>query len=110
MTDDILINNGRVIAETHFLPSGYVLIKDGRIASIGEDWTGIEAKRIIDAGELFVSPGFIDMHTHGIRDADFMESDVETIVRGHSPRRPHRGAMACLPLQGRTRLAVPPVP
>jgi N-acetylglucosamine-6-phosphate deacetylase len=80
--DDILIKNGRVIAETRFLPSGYVSIRNGKISSIGEDWRGVEAKRTIDAKGLFVSPGFIDMHTHGIRDVDFMEADPETMVRG----------------------------
>lgn len=82
MADDILIYNGRVITETHFLSSGYVYVSEGRIASIGEEWAGIKAAKEIDAGECLVSPGFIDMHTHGIGDLDFMESDVETIVRG----------------------------
>jgi N-acetylglucosamine-6-phosphate deacetylase len=82
MADDLLIYNGRVIAETHFLSSGYVYVTEGRIASVGEDWTGIKAARELDAGGNFVSPGFVDMHTHGIGDLDFMESDVETIVRG----------------------------
>jgi N-acetylglucosamine-6-phosphate deacetylase len=82
MNKDTLIYNGRIIAETHFLPRGYVLIRDGRIASIGEDWTGLEAAERLDAGGLIVSPGFIDLHTHGIRDTDFMASDAEGMVRG----------------------------
>ena len=82
MNKDTLIYNGRIIAETHFLPRGYVLIRDGRIASIGEDWTGLEAAERLDAGGLIVSPGFIDMHTHGIRDTDFMASDAEGMLRG----------------------------
>ena len=82
MATDLLIYNGRVIAETHFLQSGYVSISDDRIASIGEDWTGLDAKRSINAGGLIVSPGFIDMHTHGIRDTDFMEADARSMVQG----------------------------
>ena len=82
MSKDTLIFNGRVIAETHFLARGYVLIRDGRIASLGSDWTGLEAGERIDAGGLIVSPGFVDMHTHGIRDTDFMASDAEGMVRG----------------------------
>ena len=77
MSRDTLIYNGRVIAETHFLPSGYVLIRDGRIVSIGPDWSGLEAEEKVDARGLIVSPGFVDMHTHGIRDMDFMASDAE---------------------------------
>ena len=82
MNKDILIYNGRVITETHFLAPGYVLIRDGRVASLGSDWGGLEAAERIDAGGLLVSPGFVDMHTHGIRDMDFMASDAEGMVRG----------------------------
>ena len=82
MGRDTIIYNGRIIAETHFLASGYVLVCDGRITSIGEDWSGLEAAERLDAGGLIVSPGFIDMHTHGIRDTDFMASDAEGMLRG----------------------------
>jgi N-acetylglucosamine-6-phosphate deacetylase len=82
MNNNVLIYNGKVIGETHIIPSGYVLIKNGRIASIGEDWNGKEAEQKIDAGNHLISPGFIDIHTHGIMDVDFMEADVETLVRG----------------------------
>ena len=37
-------------------------IKDGRIASIGPD--RLDGARVIDAGGLVLSPGFIDMHAH----------------------------------------------
>jgi N-acetylglucosamine-6-phosphate deacetylase len=82
MNRDTLIYNGRILAETHLLPRGYVLIRDGRVASIGEDWTALAAAEKIDAGGLIVSPGFIDMHTHGIRDTDFMASDAQGMLRG----------------------------
>ncbi len=82
MSQETLIYNGRIIAETHYLPSGYVLIRDGKIASIGGDWSGVQAAERIDARGLLVSPGFIDMHTHGIKDVDFMQSDAEGMVRG----------------------------
>jgi N-acetylglucosamine-6-phosphate deacetylase len=79
---DTLIFNGRIVSETAFLWKGYVLIRQGRIASIGIDWTGIDAARSVDAGGLIVSPGFIDMHTHGIGDLDFMTGDAEAMVSG----------------------------
>jgi N-acetylglucosamine-6-phosphate deacetylase len=89
MARDLLIYNGRILAETHLLPSGYVLVRDGRIASIGEEWLGIDSWRKegvekVDAKGLLVCPGFIDMHTHGIRDVDFMASDVASTVRALS--------------------------
>jgi N-acyl-D-amino-acid deacylase len=37
-------------------------IKDGRIASVGTE--RLDGARVIDAGGLILSPGFIDMHAH----------------------------------------------
>jgi N-acetylglucosamine-6-phosphate deacetylase len=84
---NLLIFNGRIFAETHTLQSGYVLIRDGKIASLGADWKGVGAAEGVerfDAHGLFVCPGLIDMHTHGIQDVNYVESDVEAMVRGLS--------------------------
>jgi N-acetylglucosamine-6-phosphate deacetylase len=83
---ELLLYNGRILAETHALPIGYVLLRDGRIASIGEAWEGLECWRReetegIDAKGLLVCPGLIDMHTHGIKDVDFMSGDEESMSR-----------------------------
>lgn len=60
---DLLIKNGTVINGTGS-PSFHadVAIKDGRIACIGHDLG--EAKTVIDATGLTVTPGFIDSHSH----------------------------------------------
>src|ERR1700690_171324 len=96
MARDLLIVNGTVVTETHLLPEGYVHVQDDRIASIGSmaelpaamSAAGIgeraEGAQRIDAAGKIVCPGFIDMHTHGIRDVSFMDSDVPTMVRGLS--------------------------
>jgi N-acetylglucosamine-6-phosphate deacetylase len=81
---EVLVFNGRVIAETQFLPTGYVLVRDRRIVSVGADWKGLRAETRVDARGLLVCPGLIDMHTHGIMDCSFMDSGVEDMVRGLS--------------------------
>lgn len=61
---DILIINGLVIdgtGKTAFHSD--VGIKDGKIKAIGM-LANAEAKKIIDAKGLIISPGFIDIHTH----------------------------------------------
>jgi len=35
----------------------------------------------IDADGAYLSPGFIDIHTHGAGGADFMDGDEESVYR-----------------------------
>src|SRR5882672_9745433 len=60
---DLLIKNGSVIDGTG-APArrADVGIAGGRIAEVGV--VSSPSKRIIDAGDLVVAPGFIDPHTH----------------------------------------------
>ncbi len=62
---DVLIRNGRVLDGTGnpFVVAD-VAIKDGRIAAVGR-LAAAAATRTIDARGLYVTPGFIDMHSHG---------------------------------------------
>lgn len=63
MSYDLIIRNGRIV-DGSGMPGfgGDVAVKDGKIAGIGK--FNDTADRIIDAGGLVVSPGFIDNHTH----------------------------------------------
>ena len=58
----ILIRGGTVIDGTGApRQQADVLIREGRIAEIGQ---GLSGEREIDAGGAVVAPGFIDIHTH----------------------------------------------
>ena len=74
-----LIKNGRVITpEATF--AGYVLVEDGVINTIGKgDYDGA-ADEVIDAEGRYISPGFIDIHTHGAGGADFMDGTVDAFL------------------------------
>jgi N-acyl-D-amino-acid deacylase len=61
---DVVIHGGRLIDGTgnaSFLAD--VAIQDGKIVRIG-NLDEVNAKRVIDAKGLAVSPGFIDIHNH----------------------------------------------
>ena len=64
MDYEIIIKNGRIIDGTgNPWYSGEIGIKDGRIAKITPNMKD-NAKKIIDASGLMISPGFIDIHSH----------------------------------------------
>lgn len=71
MSYDLLIKNGKVVLEDGAKVTN-VAVKDGKIAEIGDDLS--DAKEVIDAKGLVVSPGMIDAHVHitepggGVRD------------------------------------------
>ena len=74
-----LIKNGLVITpESTFL--GYVLYEDGVIVEIGAGDCKSEADEEFDAEGRYISPGFIDIHTHGAGGADFMDGTVEAFL------------------------------
>ncbi|MDR3590401.1 MAG: D-aminoacylase [Negativicutes bacterium] len=61
---DLVIENGRILdGSGNPWFSGDVGIKDGKIARIGR-LSGEKAAERIDAAGLYVSPGFIDIHSH----------------------------------------------
>jgi N-acyl-D-aspartate/D-glutamate deacylase len=63
MAYDLLIRNGTIVDGTGApRRRADIAVSDGRIVEIGQVKDG--AKRIIDASDLIVSPGFIDPHTH----------------------------------------------
>jgi len=74
-----------VASDKIILPSGlfcgYLTAKDGIVHSITAK-KPIECGRLIDVSGLYVSPGFIDMHTHGGGGHDFMDGTVQCIAEG----------------------------
>ena len=61
---DYLIRNATIVDGTGSAPAnGDVAIQDGVIAAVGED-VGGKAKETIEAGGAYLTPGWVDVHTH----------------------------------------------
>lgn len=62
---DLLLKNGQVIDPKNKVYSRMdVAIVEGKIFKVAPDIPESKAKKVIDVEGLFVSPGFIDIHTH----------------------------------------------
>lgn len=65
---DLIIRNGTVVDGTGNAEfQADVGIVDDTIVAVREDLGDATAERIIDASSLYVSPGFIDLHSHADR-------------------------------------------
>jgi imidazolonepropionase-like amidohydrolase len=60
-----LIKSGTILTVTKgTIENGDILIRDGKIAEVGQGLTAPEGAKVIDATGLFVMPGIIDCHSH----------------------------------------------
>ena len=71
------IKNGLVITPMGIVQRN-VYFKDGTITDITDQ--SLDCEQEYDAQGRYVSPGFIDVHTHGGGGADFMDGGVDCIV------------------------------
>lgn len=74
------IYNAEVITPNEMIHNGTVLVNKGKIACVTKGMLQTEDYKEIDAEGHFVSPGFIDIHTHGGGGSDFMDGTVEAYL------------------------------
>ena len=80
------IYNGEIITPERNFGVGTVLIAEGKIIGIEPGNYEVPGSIGHDAHGGYIAPGFIDLHTHGAGDSDFMdctEEDCLTIAREH---------------------------
>ena len=62
---NVLIKDATILTVTKgTIPKGSILIKDGKIAAVGTDFTIPEGVTVIDATGMVAMPGIIDTHSH----------------------------------------------
>lgn len=69
-----LIRNATVLTVSHgTLANTDVLLRNGKIAAVGQNLKAPEGARVIDASGKFVLPGIIDAHSHSMMDGSVNE-------------------------------------
>ncbi len=76
-----LFINASLILEDRIEENGYLVEEQGRILAFGpmpaaQTWAK-KASSTIDCRHLYLSPGFVDIHTHGSGGFDYMDGTVQ---------------------------------
>lgn len=74
--NEIFIYNANIVFADKTEKGKSLLVKNGKIDSIDPDAVGGEAVRI-DARNMYLSAGFVDIHLHGGGGSDFMDGTEE---------------------------------
>ena len=74
--ETIVIRNANIMTVTHGNLKGSIVVKDGKIAEVGEKVLEPNGATIIDAGGQYVIPGIIDCHSHIAADGGINEGSV----------------------------------
>ena len=80
---------GRIILPEKILERGVVECVDGRIVRVARGRASRLANVVIDAGDGYISPGFIDIHVHGGNGADYMDGTPDAV------RQANRAHLRC---------------
>ena len=81
------LSGGEIITPERNLGTGTVLVEDGIIVGVHAGAVETTDFEDIPVNGHYVMPGFIDVHTHGAGDADFMDCSEEAclaIAREHA--------------------------
>lgn len=98
MKNRLIIKNGTLIFPEWYVSNCSVICEYGKIVEIVKT-TEVEANEgdtVIDAKGKYISPGFIDIHTHGGGGHDFMDGTVEAYLGAAETHAKH-GTTALLP-------------
>lgn len=94
--DRILIFNARIITPHRLIDNGSILVEGGKIVHFGQGRLPVSECIAVDAKGHYVSPGFIDIHTHGGGGYDFMDGTVEAYL-GAAREHACHGTTAMVP-------------
>ena len=95
MSGVTIIKGGKVIFSDS-IKENDILIKDGKIECTDYRGEIPEGAKIIDAHNMYVAPGFVEIHIHGGGGYDFMDCTAEAFEKISEIHRSH-GITSMLP-------------
>jgi N-acetylglucosamine-6-phosphate deacetylase len=85
--EDLILTNGKILTPFKELNDSVLFLKDGKIEKIIKDTEFKSNKefydekyKIIDINNNYISPGFIDIHTHGANNVDAAKGPYEAMT------------------------------
>jgi N-acetylglucosamine-6-phosphate deacetylase len=92
-----IVFRGTLVLPAELLPQGVVVVEQERIVAVGSerDVKAPVTAEVIDA-QGYISPGFVDIHTHGGGGSDYMDGTPEAVRRANRVHARH-GTTTLLP-------------
>lgn len=96
MPQRLKITNGKILTPHRFIRNHAVWVEGKTIVAIEPDNLSFDGAEVVDAGGRYITPGFVDMHTHGAGGHDFMDGTVEAFL-GATEMHARHGTTALVP-------------
>ena len=76
-----IVFRGTMVLPAALLPNGLVVVEKERISAVGpeRDVRLPAGAEVINVPDGYISPGFVDIHTHGGAGSDYMDSTPEAV-------------------------------
>ena len=71
----IVVSGGDLILSGRLVSEGSLIIEGGRITAIESRRVDPAGATIVDASDCYVTPGFIDVHVHGLHGHDTLDGE-----------------------------------
>lgn len=81
MPKTVIALTGRIILPDRIVERGVVECSGGIIQRVGKGKPSRSANVVLDAGDGYISPGYVDIHVHGGDGADYMDATPEAVRR-----------------------------
>jgi N-acetylglucosamine-6-phosphate deacetylase len=71
--------HGNLVLPDTIIPGGFLTMEGGKITAIERAKPADLESEIVDAGDGYIAPGFVDIHVHGGAGADFMDGTPDAV-------------------------------